>query len=250
VKGRSPLWWKSGRVLAWVWVLGSLLVAGATLPFLYQQWVEVRELVTQYQAMSAYVETHRETLESSDLSDPPTPDALSILADKVPPDRDVSRLLLQLRDAAEAAGVKLNAVRIADDPEELDRLFDEKEENGKQSGSKKEKPPEEMSGKPSEIPHVEPVWLEVYLSAEIPGLKKWFRQLHQLPRIVSVQEWEHRLESRPGYGNARIRLLTYAYLDPELKELSPKHPPEISREPGDPVRVRPKSDKKGRSSRP
>ena len=129
MKGRSPLWWKSGRVLAWVWVLGSLLVAGATLPFLYQQWVEVRELVTRYQAMSAYVETHRETLESSDLSDPPTPDALAILADKVPPDRDVSRLLLQLRDAAEAAGVKLNAVRVADEPEELDRLFDEKEEN-------------------------------------------------------------------------------------------------------------------------
>lgn len=251
MKGRSPLWWKSGRFLAWMWVLGTLLVAGSTLPFLYEQWVEAEGLTAQYQAMSAYVDTHRERLESSDLSDPPTPDALSILADKVPPDRDVPRLLLQLRDAAEAAGVKLNAVQVADSREELDQLAEnQKEEDKEESGSKEKNPPEGMSPKPPEIPHVEPVWLDVYLTAEIPGLKEWFRQLHQLTRIVSVQEWEHRLESRPGYGNARIRILVYAYRDPELEELPAKSPPDISRESGDPIRVRPKKEEKDdRSSR-
>src|SRR5690606_34677786 len=100
VKGRSPLWWKSGGFLAWIWVLGTLLVAGAAFPFLYEQWRQAEGLSAEYRAMSSYVDAHRESLES-DLGDPPAPDALSQLADKVPPDRDVPRLLIQLRDAAE-----------------------------------------------------------------------------------------------------------------------------------------------------
>lgn len=252
MKGRSPLWWKSGRFLAWTWVLGSLLIAGSALPFLYEQWREMEGLSAKYQAMSSYVDAHREKLESSDPGDPPTPDALSMLADKVPPDRDVPRLLIQLRDAAEGAGVKLNAVHVADSREELDRQAAQKEEDEKESGAKEKRPPEDAVSKPPKIAHVEPVWLDVYLTADIPALKEWFRQLHEMTRIVSVQEWEHRLKSRPGYGNARIRILVYAYRDPELKELPAKSPPEISRESGDPIRVRPKKEEKkeDRSSRP
>ena len=97
----------------------------------------MRELSLKYQAMSSYVEAHRKELDSSDPGDPPTPDALSMLADKVPPDRDIPRLLMQLRDTAESAGVKLNAVHVADIREELDRLSDEKEEDGKQSGQER-----------------------------------------------------------------------------------------------------------------
>ena len=182
-------------------------------------------------------------------SDPgirPTPDALSMLADKVPPDRDIPRLLMQLRDTAESAGVKLNAVHVADSREELDRLAAQAEEEGKKSGEERE----EGSPKTPKIARVEPVWLDVYLTAEIPELKEWFHKLHQMTRIVSVQEWEHRLKSRRGYGNARIRILVYAYRDPALKELRAKGPPEISRESKDPIRVRPKKEeKKDRSSR-
>lgn len=243
MKGRPPLWWKSGRFLAWMWVLGTLIIAASTIPFLYQQWVEVKDLVSRYRAMSTYVDTHRESLDS-DLSDPPTPDALAILADKVPPDRDIPRLLLQLQDTAEEVEVKLNAVHVADSSEELDRLDENQKEKGKKkSGSKKKNPAAGVSPNPPAIPRVEPVWLDVYLTADIPGLKEWFRQIHQLPRIISVQEWEHRLKNRPGYGNARIRILVYAYRDSELKELPAKNPLDISRDPGDPIRVRPKDDR-------
>lgn len=250
MKGRSPLWWKSGGFLAWIWVLGTLLVAGAAFPFLYEQWRQAEGLSAEYRAMSSYVDAHRESLES-DLGDPPTPDALSQLADKVPPDRDVPRLLIQLRDAAEGAGVKLNAVHVADSREELDRQAAQKEEDEKESGAKEKRPPEEAASKPPKITHVEAVWLDVYLTADLPGLKEWFRQIDQMTRIVSVQEWEHRLKSRQGYGNARVRIQVYAYGDPELKELPAKSPPDISRESGDPIRVRPKKEEKkeDRSSR-
>ena len=244
MKGRSPLWWKSGRFLAWIWVLGSLLIAGSALPFLYGQWREIEGVSAKYQAMSSYVDAHRKELDS-DPGTPPTPDALSMLADKVPPDRDIPRLLMQLRDAAESAGVKLNAVHVADSREELDRLAAQAEEEGKKSGRKRKSSP-----KTPKIARVEPVWLDVYLTAELPELKEWFHKLHQMTRIVSVQEWEHRLKSRRGYGNARIRILVYAYRDPALKELRAKGPPEISRESKDPIRVRPKKEeKKDRSSR-
>ena len=63
MKGRSPLWWKSGRFLAWIWVLGSLLIAGSALPFLYGQWREIEGVSAKYQAMSSYVDAHRKELE-------------------------------------------------------------------------------------------------------------------------------------------------------------------------------------------
>lgn len=251
MKGRSPLWWKSGRFLAGMWTIGTLLVAGSFLPFLYEQWVEAKGLTARYQSMSRYIETHRETLDSSGLSDPPTPDALSILVDKVPPEREVPRLLLQLQDAADAADVKVNAIHIADSPEELDRLGEKRKEGDKEeSGSKEVSPPTERSPGPPAIPHVEPVWIDAYLTADIPQLKEWFQQLDQLTRIVSVQEWEHGLKSQPGYGNSRTRILAYMYRDPELEGLPEMSQPEISRKTGDPIRVRPKKEEKDdRSSR-
>ncbi len=105
---------------------------GISGPFLYGQAQTLTELTQRVKKMDKYIDQHQELLDPNYQPPlPPTEEELVQLLEQMPTEEELPRFLLQLREAASMAGVRLTQVRFADTPEELDRLSREEKKGTK-----------------------------------------------------------------------------------------------------------------------